>query len=80
MTKTKNDFTYSEYPEPHKERTKAILKSHPEVRSLISRNPKSFIITVFTVSLQIAIAVLLKEQPWWLILLAAACRQEQVRI
>ncbi len=33
------DFQYSDQPEPHKERTKQILKAHPEVRNLIGRNP-----------------------------------------
>ena len=32
------DFQYSDLPEPHKERTKQILKAHPEVRNLIGRN------------------------------------------
>ena len=35
------DFQYSDQPEPHKERTKQILKAHPEVRNLIGRNPVS---------------------------------------
>ena len=71
MTKTKRDFIYSDQPEPHKERTKSILKSHPEVRTLISRNPKSFLITLFVVGFQLALAILLSSQPWWLILIAA---------
>jgi len=46
------DFQYSDLPEPHKERTKQILKAHPEVRNLIGRNPISAVITLFVVALQ----------------------------
>ena len=44
------DFQYSDQPEPHKERTKQILKAHPEVRNLIGRNPVSAVITIFVVA------------------------------
>ncbi len=65
------DFQYSDLPEPHRARTKEILKTHPEVRKLITRTPASFLIIFFVVSLQLAIAFLLKEQPWWAALIAA---------
>ena len=39
MNPAKKDFHYSNTIEPHKERTRAILKSHPEVREHIGRNP-----------------------------------------
>ena len=65
------DFQYSNLPEPHKERTKQILKAHPEVRSLIGRNPVSAIITILVVALQFVIAYILIDQPWWLTLIAA---------
>ncbi len=71
MSKTKRDFSYSELPEPHKERTKEILKTHPEVRELISRNANSMFYILGIVALQIVIAVLLSNQPWWLALIAA---------
>ena len=56
------DFQYSDQPEPHKERTKQILKAHPEVRNLIGRNPVSAVITIFVVALQFVIAYLLADQ------------------
>ncbi len=65
------DFIYSDSPEPHRERTKEIIKQHPEVRKLIGRNPLSFIIILFVVALQITIAILLSSQPWWLALIVA---------
>ena len=68
---TPTDFSRTDSPEPHRERTKAILKSHPEVRDLMGRNPWSFGLILFVVCVQTAIAVLLSTAPWWLALLAA---------
>lgn len=71
MTSAKREFQFSTLPEPHKERTRAILKAHPEVREHIGRNPVSFLIIVFLVALQLSIAGLLSEQPWWLAMIIA---------
>ena len=71
MSPSKRNFSFSESPEPHKERTKKILKTHPEVRELISRNAGSIFFVIGIVALQIVIAVLLSNQPWWLALIAA---------
>lgn len=71
MTLTKLDFHYSFDPEPHKERTKAILKAHPEVRNFIGRYPVSFLLILLAVGLQILIAIMLKDQPWWLAVVLA---------
>ncbi len=71
MEINKKDFIYSNTPEPHKSRTKEILKKHPEIRELIGRNPFSFVILLFVVGMQITIAVLLKDQAWWLALIIA---------
>ncbi|MDX9923427.1 MAG: fatty acid desaturase [Ignavibacteriaceae bacterium] len=66
MEKEKKGFALSSSPEPHKERTRAILKSHPEVRELISRNPFSAVIIFFVVALQLTIAFLLSGYSWWI--------------
>ena len=71
MAMPARNYTVSNTPEPHRERTKTILKTHPEVRGLISRNPYSFGIIVGTVMLQIFIAYLLKDSSWWLALIVA---------
>lgn len=71
MSSAKKDFLYSNQPEPHKIRTREILKSHPEVRNLIGRNPFSFLIILFVTALQLLIAYLLKDQEWWLALIVA---------
>ena len=65
------DFTYVGSPEPHRERTRSILKQHPEVRELISRNPVSFFLIIGVVALQSAIAFVVSSQPWWVALLSA---------
>jgi sphingolipid delta-4 desaturase len=71
MTKEKLDFSYSDNPEPHKQRTKDILKSHPEIRNLIGRNPISMVLIIFIVAFQLTAAYLLHNQAWWIMLIAA---------
>lgn len=65
------DFYYSTEPEPHKERTKKILKAHPEVRNLISRNSLSFILILFIVTIQLLLAIFLSDKSIWIVLLIA---------
>lgn len=67
----KKHFYYSNSIEPHKARTKALLQKHPEVRNLITHNPYSFLIILSIVSAQTVIAILLKDQAWWVSLIAA---------
>lgn len=73
-TSTASTFHYSEGDPPHPARARAILKAHPEVRSLIGRNPWTGLIIVLVVSLQIAIAAWLGSLGlgyWWLTLIVA---------
>ena len=71
MSHYKDDFQYSNLPEPHKVRTKEILSQHPEVRKLITRNPASFLLILFIVALQLTIAYFLREQAIWIALIVA---------
>lgn len=71
MATITKDFLYSNQPEPHKIRTREILKAHPEVRNFIGRNPYSFLIILFIIGLQLLISYLLKDQYWWLALIVA---------
>lgn len=73
MSAQSDDFAHTNSPEPHRERTKLLLKRHPEVRSLIGRNPLSSLIIVSIVILQTVIAGLLSNSPWWLALIVAYC-------
>lgn len=67
----KKDFIYSNSSEPHRIRTKQILKQHPDVRKLIGKNPTTFLFIVLLVTLQVAGAWLLADKSWWLILAVA---------
>src|SRR4026208_2626508 len=39
MTTSNHDFAFSTAPEPHRLRTKQLLKSHPEIAEMIGSNP-----------------------------------------
>ncbi|MBS4043717.1 MAG: fatty acid desaturase [Chitinophagaceae bacterium] len=67
----KKDFVYSNQSEPHRARTKQILKEHPQVRSLIGKNPFSALAIISIVALQIVLAFVLQDQSWWLVFLTA---------
>jgi sphingolipid delta-4 desaturase len=64
-------FHWVEHPEPHRARTVKVLADHPEIRALFGRSPWSLAIIVAIVLLQLALAVLLRHAPWWLIALVA---------
>lgn len=67
-------FYQSELDQPHPERTRAILKAHPEVRSLMGRNPTTALIACLILTVQTAIAFwmgTLGMDYWWFALLVA---------
>ncbi|MFT4033768.1 MAG: fatty acid desaturase, partial [Siphonobacter sp.] len=66
MTK-RTDFVHKDTSEPHRIRTRKILKEHPDIRRLIGKNPLTVWVIIGIVSLQIILAGLLKDQSWWLI-------------
>jgi len=57
-----------DYPEPHLERTRALLKAHPEVRGLFGHERSTAFWVVAIVGLQIAVAFAVRAQPWWVLL------------
>ena len=65
------DFQYSNDAEPHIARTKEILKKYPEIKKLMGRNQNSFWFIVSIVGTQILLSFLLRNQPWWLVLICA---------
>ncbi len=67
----RNDFVHSNTSEPHRIRTKQILKQHPHVRQLIGKNPKTFFVALFLVLAQIGLAWFMADKSWWLIVAAA---------
>lgn len=63
----KDGFFWSESPEPHQARRKALLAAHPEIRELYGPCPRTKYITTALVAAQLACAFLLKDAPFWVI-------------
>lgn len=57
--------------EPHSQRAQAILAKYPHVRSLFGHTPSTALFTVALVFAQVAIAYLLRNSAWWVILVAS---------
>lgn len=69
---TLTDFVHSNATEPHRTRTRQILKSHPEIKKLIGqKNPTTFWVSVGCVVLMTAMAYLVRDQSWWIVVAAA---------
>lgn len=54
-------FLWTDAPEPHGARRKAIMAAHPEVRSLVGTDPRLALIALALVVLQVASAVLSRD-------------------
>jgi sphingolipid 4-desaturase/C4-monooxygenase len=67
----RTDFVYSQASEPHRIRTKEILKQFPQLRNLIGKNPNTIFAIIGLVAFQVVLAWLLRDQSWWLIFGAA---------
>ena len=67
------DFQHSHSEEPHIQRTKEIIRKYPEIKKLMGRNPNTFYYTLGIVLMQFAIAFLLRDQAWWIVLITAYC-------
>lgn len=59
------DFVFSNNPEPHRLRTKQILKQHPQIRNLIGKNVNTIYAILFLVFLQVGIAWFVADKSWW---------------
>lgn len=66
-------FDVVDYPEPHLERTRALLRTHPEVRRLFGPTPSTALFVVAIVAAQVALAVALSGVAWGWVVLAAWC-------
>lgn len=64
-------FDRVSYPEPHLERTRTLLRNHPEVRALFGREPSTALWVLLLVSVQVAAAWALRAQPVWQLVAAA---------
>ncbi len=69
----KNSHIFVDYPEPHLQRTRQMLASHPEIKTLFGYSPKTALYTLVLVVLQTTFAILLKNTPLWLIFIISYC-------
>lgn len=65
------DFTRVTGREPHFDRTRRLLEDHPELRRFVGNAPVTALAVFGVVALQLVVAWLLRDAPWWAILLAA---------
>ena len=71
MTVATADFKHSSAPEPHRARTKEILRAHPDIRKLIGPDPATFWWTLGVVTLQFIVAWACRDSSWWVVFLLA---------
>ena len=67
----KKDFVHVTGCEPHRIRTKLILKEVPDMRNLIGKNPFTFLAIVGLVAFQLLGSWLVADQSWWIVVGAA---------
>lgn len=67
----KNDFIHVERSEPHRVRTKEILKVVPHMRKLIGKNPVTFFAIVGLVAFQLVASWVVSGESWWIVVGAA---------
>ncbi len=66
-----DQFRFSSSPEPHRIRTAQILKSHPEVKQLMGKNPLTIFAILGLVGGMVAMGYFLKDSSWWWVVLVA---------
>ena len=66
-----NAFIFSELSEPHRIRTKDILKEHPHIRKLIGKNPNTIFAIIGLVAFQVGLAWFVTSYSWWIVVAAA---------
>jgi sphingolipid 4-desaturase/C4-monooxygenase len=64
-------FLFSNEREPHRDRTRQLLASHPELRQHIGKNPYTFLAILTCIAVQLGVGRLFRDASWWMILLAA---------
>jgi len=55
----------------HRDRARAMLKAHPEIKKLIGQDRSTALYCLFFAALQTGVALALAGRPWWLMLAAA---------
>ncbi|HTM44023.1 MAG TPA: fatty acid desaturase [Polyangiaceae bacterium] len=65
-----SDFSWTSAPEPHAQRRREMLQKYPAVKELYGPCPRTKYICTALVLLQLGAAYLLRDAPWWLIVVA----------
>lgn len=63
----KQDYFHVDTPNPHLQRAKKLLATHPEVKDLFGHTPSSALHIIGVVALQTVVAILLSHSPVWFI-------------
>jgi sphingolipid delta-4 desaturase len=63
----KKSFIHVTTSEPHRIRTKEILKEFPQMRKLIGKNPVTFLAIIGLVGFQLLFCWLVSDQSWWIV-------------
>ena len=69
----RTDFLFKDNTEPHRLRTREMIKKYPDIKKLIGKNPSTIFIIIACVLIQVGVAYLLRNQPWWSAILVAFC-------
>lgn len=64
-------FAWSGGPEPHAARRREMLAKYPAIRELYGPCPRTKYVCTALVAAQLGLAYLLRDAPWWLVLLVA---------
>ncbi|MBY0471994.1 fatty acid desaturase [bacterium] len=68
MTTSANQYIHVNYPEPHAQRGRDILKAHPEVKKLFGHDPITAAWLALIVGMQILIAAAIAHSSaWWIL-------------
>jgi len=67
----RGDYIRVQYAQPHPQRTREMLKAHPELSKLVGNDPSTFFYLLLIVGMQIAIAAFIVNYPWWVMVLVA---------
>ena len=73
VTSEVRGFAWSNDPEPHAARRREMLAKYPEIRALYGPCPRTKYVCLALVVAQLGLAYLLRDAPWWLVLLVAYC-------
>ena len=66
-----NELRRVDYPDPHRARTRALLRAHPEIKKLLGPTWWTPALTVLLVAAHLGLAALVSALPWWVAPLAA---------